>query len=197
VTPVAERIGGIVLAGGRSSRFGTDKLAVPIGGRPMLELAIDAVRAVATDIVVVAAPDRTPPLPPDVTVAFDHDAFEGPLAGLATGLHALDPGLDRAIVVGGDMPSLQPTVLGLLVDRLDDVDVVVLEDADGPRPLPAAVRPATVRPTVDRLLAGGERRLRALLTEVTLGSIDQAAWQREDPEGQTLRDVDRPEDLPD
>jgi molybdopterin-guanine dinucleotide biosynthesis protein A len=196
VTHVAERSGGIVLAGGRSSRFGSDKLAVLIGGRPMLELAIDAVRAVATDIVVVGAPGRTPPLPPDVTVAFDDDAFEGPLAGLATGLRALDPGLDRAIVVGGDMPSLQPTVLGQFLDRLDVVDIVVLEDADGPRPLPMAVRTATVRPTVDRLLVGGERRLRALLTELTVESIDRAAWQREDPEGQTLRDIDRPEDLP-
>ena len=53
---MTERIGAIVLAGGRSSRFGRDKLAEIVDGRPLLDHAIDAVRAVATDIVVVVAP---------------------------------------------------------------------------------------------------------------------------------------------
>ena len=105
---MTERIGAIVLAGGRSSRFGRDKLAEIIDGRPLLDHAIDAVRAVATDIVVVVAPGTMLPVPPGVRIAEDPVAFEGPLAGLAAGLAALDPAVDRLIVVGGDMPSLVP-----------------------------------------------------------------------------------------
>jgi molybdenum cofactor guanylyltransferase len=189
------RVGGIVLAGGRSSRFGRDKLAEPVGGRPMLDRAIDAVRVVATDIVVVTTPDGSPILSPDVTIAHDARAFDGPLAGLAAGLAALDPSVPRAVVVGGDMPSLVPSVLGRMLDELGSADGVVLESDDGPRPLPMAIRPVVVRPVIDRLLAGGERRLRALLTEVRVVSLAQATWRQDDPEGASLRDVDVPEDL--
>jgi molybdopterin-guanine dinucleotide biosynthesis protein A len=190
-----ERVGAIVLAGGRSSRFGRDKLAATIGGRPMLDLAIDAVRVVATDIVVVTAPDGSPRLSEEVTIARDARAFDGPLAGLATGLAAFDPGVGRAIVVGGDMPSLVPPVLQRMLDQLASADVVVLETDDGPRPLPMAMRPVIVRPVIDRLLSAGERRLRALLTEVRVVALDQATWRRDDPDGASLRDVDVPEDL--
>ena len=190
-----ERVGAIVLAGGRSSRFGRDKLAEPVGGRPMLDLAIDAVRGVATDLVVVTAPDRSPRLSPEVTIAHDARAFEGPLAGLAAGLAALDPSARRAVVVGGDMPSLVAPVLERMLGRLDSADAVVLATDDGPRPLPMAIRPVVVRPVIDRLLEGGERRLRALLTEVRVVVLEQATWRQDDPDGASLRDVDVPEDL--
>src|SRR6185312_6472066 len=106
MTSAAAHVGAIVLAGGRSSRFGRDKLAEPVGGRPMLDRAIDAVRVVATDIVVVTTPDGSPRLSAEVTIARDARPFEGPLAGLAAGLAALDPSVRRSIVVGGDMPTL-------------------------------------------------------------------------------------------
>jgi molybdenum cofactor guanylyltransferase len=191
------RIGAIVLAGGRSSRFGRDKLAEPIDGRPMLEHVIAAVRRVATDVVVVAAPDGSPMLPSGTTVAHDPRAFEGPLAGLATGLAALDPGVEQVIVVGGDMPTLVPAVLERLLSLIDRAEAVVLADDAGPRPLPMAARRSIVQPVTERLLASGERRLRALLAELdTVVAIDPAVWRADDPAGETLRDVDVPGDLP-
>jgi molybdenum cofactor guanylyltransferase len=190
-----EPVGAIVLAGGRSSRFGRDKLAEPVGGRPMLDWAIDAVRAIATDIVVVTTPDGAPSLSSDVTIAHDARAFEGPLAGLAAGLAALDPSVRHAVVVGGDMPSLVPRVLERMVGQLESADVVVLETDDGSGPLPMAVRPMVVRPVIDRLLSAGERRLRALLAEVRVVALDQATWRQDDPDGASLRDVDVREDL--
>ena len=54
-------VSAIVLAGGRSARFGRDKLAVSIDGRPLLHHAAEAVAAVATDIIVIAPPDVAPP----------------------------------------------------------------------------------------------------------------------------------------
>jgi len=51
---------GIVLAGGRSTRFGRDKLAEPIEGRTLLDLATEAVAAVVADVVVVVAPGSDP-----------------------------------------------------------------------------------------------------------------------------------------
>jgi molybdopterin-guanine dinucleotide biosynthesis protein A len=190
-------VGAIVLAGGRSSRFGRDKLAEPVDGRPMLERAIDAVREVATEVVVVAAPDGSPAVAAGIIVVRDRSAFEGPLAGLATGLAALAPEVERVIVVGGDMPTLVPAVLERLLDLADRADAVILEDDAGPRPLPMAARRSIVQPVADRLLAAGERRLRALLAELdAVVAIHPAIWRADDPTGQTLRDVDVPGDVP-
>ena len=191
------RVGAIVLAGGRSSRFGRDKLAEPIDGRPMLEHAIDAVSKVATEVVVVAAPDGAQRIPSGVTLARDRRAFEGPLAGLATGLAAFDPEVEHVVVVGGDMPTLVPAVLARLLDLVDRADAVILEDDPGPRPLPMATRRSIVQPIADRLLASGERRLRALLADLdAVIAIAPATWRADDPTGETLRDVDVPGDLP-
>ena len=146
MTPPADRVGAIVLAGGRSSRFGRDKLAEPVDGRPMLDLAIDAVRGLTSDVIVVVAPDDARDVPADVRVVRDARPFDGPLAGLATGLAAVDPATEWVLVVGGDMPALVPAVLARLLDALDGHEVAVLADDAGPRPLPIAADPSPLGP---------------------------------------------------
>jgi molybdopterin-guanine dinucleotide biosynthesis protein A len=191
-------VGAVVLAGGRSSRFGRDKLVERIGDRPLLALAVDAVSAVAADVVVVAHAPLVA-LPEAARVVTDPVPFEGPLAGLATGLRALEPGTQDAIVVGGDMPTLVPAVLARLLEALDlpeQPSVAVLADDERPRPLPMAIRRDAGLAAVDRLLGSGERRLRALLDALPTIVIPPDAWRTDDPTGASLLDVDVPEDLP-
>jgi len=188
----------IILAGGRSSRFGRDKLAEPIGGRPMLDHVIDRVRGVVADIVVVTAVEASLSMnqAPDVEVVHDEHPFDGPLAGLGIGLRALDSRFERVVVVGGDMPTLVPAVLTRLIEALDRHEAAVLADGERPRPLPLAVRRSAGAAVVDRLLGHGERRLRAVLETLDVEVIPLEAWQKDDPTGESLRDVDTPEDLP-
>jgi molybdopterin-guanine dinucleotide biosynthesis protein A len=192
------RIGAIVLAGGKSSRFGRDKLAEPLLGRPLLHHAVAAVQAVATDVIVVVAPEATIDPPGDARVVHDARAFEGPLAGLAAGLAALDPAVDRLVVVAGDMPSLEPTVLARLIEALGpSTEVAVLELDGRALPLPMALRPAEAMAVARRLLASGERRLRALPEALAAHVIEEATWRLDDPGGATLRDIDTQADLVD
>jgi molybdenum cofactor guanylyltransferase len=193
---MTERVTALILAGGRSSRFGRDKLAEPIAGRPMLDHVVERVRAVTSDIVVVTAAAMTPDVPPDVVIVRDDRPFEGPLAGLRIGLRAVDPGVERVIVVGGDMPTIVPAVLDRLIAALDRREAAVLADEDRPRPLPLAVRRAAASTAVDRLLDTGERRLRALLEHLDVEVIAHGVWRDDDSTGESLRDVDVPEDLP-
>ena len=215
------RIAAVVLAGGRSSRFGRDKLAEPIDGHPMLELAIDAVRGMVDEIIVVMAPEATEAgesqvagearlsLPRDSRRVHDPRAFEGPLAGVRTGLASTDA--DLVLVVGGDMPSMVPAVLRRLVealelrdaaagqpakrDGLQAADAVTLESGDDLRPLPMALcrRPALI--LAESLLASGERRLRALPAGLRAVVLEDADWRAVDPDGKTLRDIDTEADL--
>ena len=133
-------VSAIVLAGGRSSRFGRDKLVEPLDGRPLLEHAIDAVTSLADEVLVVVARSAAASLPAGITVVHDASDFEGPLVGLVTGLNAATG--SRCLVVGGDMPTLLPTVLAALLAALDDpaTDVALLEHARDVPPLPMAIR---------------------------------------------------------
>ena len=102
-------VSGVVLAGGRATRFGSDKMAAAYEGVPLLRRAIDAVSAVADGVIVVLPPGaEREELPAGVTVTHDLQEGEGPLAGLHTGLLAAIRS-DVVLVAGGDMPELQPT----------------------------------------------------------------------------------------
>jgi molybdopterin-guanine dinucleotide biosynthesis protein A len=199
------RVTGIVLAGGRSTRFGGDKLAVEIGGRPLLHLAIEAVAGVVDEVVVVVghempAPQLPAGLPASVVVARDAVTGQGPLAGLAAGLAVASHPL--ALLVGGDQPALQPPLLRRLLRRLDAgtdgavFDVVGLVEAGQLRPLPAALRVATARPAADVALASGTRSLVGLFGRLRVELLGPDQWRALDPAGDSLRDVDTPADLP-
>jgi molybdenum cofactor guanylyltransferase len=193
---MTERVTALILAGGRSSRFGRDKLAEPIGGRPMLDHVVERVREVASDIIVIAAAGTTPDVPGDVEIIRDDMPFEGPLAGLGEGLRAVDPGVERVIVVGGDMPTVVPAVLARLIGALDRREAAVLADEARARPLPLAIRREVGSAAVGDLVDAGERRLRALLERLDVEVIPYETWLEDDPAGESLRDVDVPDDLP-
>ena len=186
---------GVVLAGGRSARFGRDKLVEPIGDRPLLHLAIEAVAAVTSEVIVVAAPDATPDLPVGIRLVHDEAPFEGPLAGSMAGLTAAREPF--VLIVGGDMPSLAPAVLGLLLRVLEAsaAEACVIEHHGRRQPLPMAIRTGTGTALVARLVAEHERRLGAVLDRLIVRTLAEGEWRPLDPEARTLRDIDLPEDL--
>jgi molybdopterin-guanine dinucleotide biosynthesis protein A len=204
---------GIVLAGGRSSRFGSDKLAADFEGQPLLAATIGAVLGVVNGVVVAG-----PALPPGFTtgevrvvLVEDLEPLAGPLAALANALDSLgdaDPGDDLAIVVGGDMPRLVPGVLRSMLDRLDAdraIDAVLLEapsSGDGgraPSPkravLPLAVRIEAARRAAAEAIRAGDRSLQALVDRLSHIELPASAWLAIDPQAQTLLDVDTLADL--
>jgi molybdopterin-guanine dinucleotide biosynthesis protein A len=199
------RVTGIVLAGGRSTRFDGDKLAVEIGGRPLLHLAIEAVTGVVDEVVVVVGAEMPAPTLPaalrvPVIVARDAVAGRGPLAGLATGLATASHPL--ALLVGGDQPALRPALLRELVRRLDAgtdgaaFDVAGLEEDGHLRPLPVALRVARLGPAADDALASGTRSLVGLFGRLRVEMLAPEQWRAFDPAGDSLRDIDTRDDLP-
>lgn len=198
------RLTAVILAGGRSRRFGRDKMAEPVEGRPLLHHAIDAVRPLATEILVVGAsaspPSASPPstwspLPGDVSLVRDPVAFEGPLAGLLSGLAAAHEPI--VLVVGGDMPTLVGAVLESMVSELEALgaDAVVLEHAGRARPLPMVLRREPGLAAAGRLFDAGERRLGAATEALGAHVVPESTWRDLDPEARTIRDIDTEADL--
>ncbi|TCJ99537.1 NTP transferase domain-containing protein [Nocardia alba] len=94
----------IVLAGGRASRMGgIDKPAIMIGGRSMLDAALDSVRDCAE--VVVVGPHRH-----ELDARFGQvrevPPGSGPVAAIGTGLTALGSAAPWVVVLAADMPFL-------------------------------------------------------------------------------------------
>jgi molybdopterin-guanine dinucleotide biosynthesis protein A len=104
-------IAGLALAGGRSSRFGSEKAVVEIGGRTMLARALDALRPGCDALAVSARPGSGAAaiaeglgLP---VLADDPGHPEGPLAGIHAGLAwARGRGAERLLVAPCDTPYL-------------------------------------------------------------------------------------------
>lgn len=197
-TQMLDDVTGIILAGGRSSRFGLDKLAIEIDGRTMLQRAVDAVAVVAPRIVVVLAPDVDPPplsaLDDRLDIVHDTAPFLGPLAGLAAGLDAVRTPI--ALVAAGDMPKMVPAVLRRLASTVGaNRHAVNLEVPRRMQSLPMAISVDVARVAVAALLRGEERSLRALLRDLSASSIPAPVWLSLDPAGDTVLDIDRPADL--
>jgi molybdopterin-guanine dinucleotide biosynthesis protein A len=189
---------GIVLAGGRSSRFGSDKLVASVDGAPLVHRPIRAIAMVVDRIVVVAAPGVTLPLPPDlvdrIEVVHDAEPFGGPLLGLDAALAVIDAPV--ALVVAGDMPTLVPSVLVRLLGALGPARAAMLEVSGRLQPLPAALEVPAARDAIVVSLERGERSLAALLSGLDAAIISSASWLALDPAGATIADIDRPGDLP-
>lgn len=99
---------GLVLAGGRSSRMGTDKAFLQWRGRTLLEWAVERLEeVVGVGRVIVSGKGMG-----EHSVA-DQVAELGPLGGIATVSNGL-PDNSRIMVVPVDMPLLQPDTLRVL-----------------------------------------------------------------------------------
>jgi molybdopterin-guanine dinucleotide biosynthesis protein A len=194
------RPSGILLAGGASRRFGRPKIVEPVDGAPLFHGPLRALLDSCGDVVIVIAPDAIElPLPDGsdrVSFARDQVAYEGPLAGTRVGLDHVRR--DYAVLLAADMPGVSSGLLSLMAERAATArrKAVVLQDADGPRPLPAVLMVAPALAEARALLESGERRLRALVLGLEAEVLTEAIWRQEDPNGTWRRDVNLPEDLP-
>lgn len=187
-----------MLAGGRSSRFGRDKLAEPYEGRPLLQHPVSRLLEVCDNVIVVLAPDADEPsMPAGMQVKFTRDKTEGegPLHGLAAGLDIVNT--EWVVLAGGDMPDLQPAVLREMLRAARETGVVAVTLSDGgtERPLPSVLRTVPATDAARALLEDGRRSLRDLLAVVAAVVVDEPTWTALDPERRTLRDIDEPTDM--
>lgn len=163
------RVAAIVLAAGRSSRFGRDKLAARLNGRPVLQHVLDALATAGIEdpVVVVGIADANP------THAIDWRAARRirnaePDRGLSHSLQlgwaavmAASPPPDVIVVALGDQPTIDPgTIRRLLLEPLDPGrPVLSARHEDGSRN-PVRLEPAAADLIAD---ARGDRGLGPLM----------------------------------
>ena len=183
--PGTHVIDAVVLAGGRSRRFGSDKVTARVGGRTLLDIAVDAVSTLRE--VVVVGPERDVPLRRPVVWAREEPEFGGPVAGLSAGLRALPDDSDAVLLLAADLPRADELVARLLDAPLSS-DAVVVTDQDGSAQWTASlVRCAPLREALGTLDDPDGTSLRHLFTGLGWDPVTA-------PAGATW-DVDTPDDL--
>lgn len=102
---------GVVLAGGRSSRFGSDKAAAQLDGHSLLDLALAALRPHCDAVAIVGRPSED-----TVSIADWPRPGMGPLGGIAGGLdYASAHGFEQILSIPVDCVRL-PVDLGVLLE---------------------------------------------------------------------------------
>jgi molybdopterin-guanine dinucleotide biosynthesis protein A len=195
----------VVLAGGRSSRMGSDKAALPWHGSTLLRHVCGLVaRGVDGPVLVVRAPaQELPLLPKGVEVLDDPTEGLGPLQGIAVGLAALEDRADVAFVCATDVPFLHPAFVGRVVRACAAADPAVdvaLPIAHGhAQPLAAAYRSA-LAPLAAKLVAADRLRPAFLFDECDVLRLDEddlledADLQAADPQLDSVVNLNGPDD---
>jgi molybdopterin-guanine dinucleotide biosynthesis protein A len=193
--PPEDPFSAIILAGGRSVRFGRDKSVEIVAGRPLLQHVVDAVGPIAGEIVVVRAPG-TPPPPVTTRTPLRHVEdvrAGGALAGLYSGLLVCSQPV--ALALGCDMPLLSRPLLRHLWGLLDqDVDVVMPLWEGKEEPLHAFYRRICLS-AIEKALDRGKRRFVDFLPDVRVRYVSHDELRRLDPEGRSFWNVNYPSDL--
>lgn len=134
---------GAVLAGGLSSRFGSDKALAEFQGRTLIARSVDALAGWCEHVIVVGRETAPAPTLPDWP-----RAGMGPLGGLASALrHAQDEGYVAVLTCGVDAVVLPED----LVERLSPAPAYCAS-----QPV-IGLWPATALPTLEGLLHSDER----------------------------------------
>jgi molybdenum cofactor guanylyltransferase len=115
------QVSGIILAGGKSSRFGSDKALYEFQGKKIVEYTIDALKPLTREILISTHKPADYEFTGLKTV---QDAFpgQGPLAGIHSGL--LHSAYDKTLVVGCDMPFLNPALFKYIMSQSEAYQVI-------------------------------------------------------------------------
>ena len=194
---------GAVLAGGASSRMGTDKAFIEIEGEPMVARAAGALRAAGAAPVLVVGGDHARLSALGLDNVPDRHPGQGPLGGVITALGALDPlggsGPDAVVTLPCDVKAPDPAAVRLVIDRLADAadrseagsppaDLVVPLGGGAPQWAHSGWHRSCL-PRLSEAFATGVRALNEVAQQLRTVAVEV-------PGTSWYADADRPGDLP-
>lgn len=162
-----KNITGIILAGGKSSRMGTDKGFLVLNGKSFMQRSIEALKPLVSEIIIVS--DN-----PDYDVfgfkrVTDVIKNAGPVAGICSGLQASSSNYN--LILSCDIPLVNTEILEKLIEAIDgDSQIIQVESQGKSMPLIALYK-KEVAVIFNTFLEQDERRLRIAIKGCTYKNI--------------------------
>lgn len=172
------RRAGVIVAGGRSTRFPAgDKALAELGGVPLIRQVADRLAGVTDELVVNCRRDQAADFrrvvgEHDPRFAVDPVPDRGPVAGLETGLRAASAA--HAFATACDMPFVDPSFVDYLFDRARGRAGAVPTVEERPQPLCAVYRAEPAIAACEATLAADSGRLRDVLARLDSVVLDEA-----------------------
>jgi molybdenum cofactor guanylyltransferase len=182
---------GFILAGGKSSRMGTDKSLLRFGGPTLIESAIDRMRKVAAEVTIVSPRDDLARYAPVI-----HDLYpdRGPLGGIHTALVSSAHELNLMLAV--DMPFVEPELLQSLLGIAQKSQAVITapRTRHGWQPLCAVYRKAFAS-VAETALKGDDYKIDRLFKQVATRIVSEAELEKWGYTSHVFMNLNTPDDL--
>lgn len=187
----------IVLAGGRSSRLGREKLAEVIAGKSLIERAISRLSPLSQEIIVVISQKQArSSLPsytyPEAKTVVDLYPEKGSLIGIYTGLVHSTNFIN--VVVACDMPFLNLELLQYMVKIASGSDVVIPRLGNQTEPLHAVYSKNCIKPIEERIKQGN-LKVTGFFDSVKVRYLGEEELDRFDPERLSFFNINTEADL--
>ena len=184
---------GVILAGGLSKRFeGRNKALMDWNGRPLLEHIRKAFGDLFREIILVTnSPGRF--IEWDMALVTDIFSVRSSLTGIQAGLFYTNQPF--AFVTACDTPFLQPALIRLLLDNIEEEsDVVIPKTEMGLEPL-CAVYSQRCLPPITQRLQKGDLRIRSFFRQMRVRHVTETRLRQADPELKSFININTPDDL--
>ena len=185
-----DSVTGFVLAGGKSTRMGTDKALLELAGRPLIEHMLELARSVCRQVCVVGDPGKFSRLAPVIP---DLYAGQGPLAGIHAALTHSET--NRNLILGVDLPFLEADFLRYLISQSrTSGGVVTLPVAGGFMQTLCAVYRTEFTELAGRALSDGRNKVDALFPKTSVRQLFEEELATAGFDARMFRNVNTPED---
>lgn len=179
-------ITGIILAGGKSRRMGTDKAFLSYKNKPLIAHVIAALEPVTSEIMIISDSPKYDVF--NKTRKQDLIKNAGPLAGLYTGLYHSETPYN--LVLGCDTPLVNRTLFDLLFENVsENYDIIQLASRQSTMPLLALYKKTCMHQCLE-LLEKGERRLQESVATFSTKTVGLSETQE-----RFILNINTPKDL--
>ena len=199
--PPSSKRAAIILAGGESSRFGSNKALQLLAGKPLICHVAERLSQIADETLVVIG-YREPRagyeavLPSSVRIMNDGQEGKTPLIGIVTGLQVVKS--EHALICACDIPFVKEGVVELLFQRASGADAAIPRWNGGHiEPLEAVYRTASTLKATRETLTFSGLPLRAMigkLAQVVYVSVEDEVGKL-DSDLRTFFNVNTREDM--